>query len=82
MDSTDNAFSGDEATGKNNTDPGLSKIKAAYQLGYDNGYSDATEEEDYNEDFSDYVDFFDAEENFDQHDYDDTVYGSKNNLPL
>lgn len=51
-------------------------FKAAYELGYYNGYNDATEEEDYNEDFSDYTEFFDEEEDFDLQDYDDFNYGS------
>lgn len=56
-------------------------FKAAYELGYYNGYNDATEEEDYNEDFSDYVEFFDAEEDFNLQDFDDQTYPTNPSLP-
>lgn len=55
-------------------------FKSAYELGYYNGYNDATEEEDYNEDFSEYVEFFDAEEDFEAQDYDDHQYGEQKDV--
>ena len=71
-----NKSSGNES-GKNSITLDEKTFKAAYELGYFNGYNDALEEEDYNEDFSEYVEFFDEEENFEEQDYDNKNYNKE-----
>jgi hypothetical protein len=47
-------------------------LEEVYQLGYDHGYNDASQDEDYDDDFTEYEDYFDEYDDDDDDEYDNS----------